>query len=501
MKKVLSICFALLIVNAVFTQPLYTFTGNGNWSTPANWLNGTVPPIILPAGSTIIISPSGTDECILDRVQTIATGATLTVPPGKKFTVSGSLIMAPAHPVYTLHGLCFSPYYEGQSPDWGSVISEPQINYLLHRVATYTNWVRSYGCTHGLEKIGINAHNLGLQVAAGAWLDENLANNQIEINNLIELGQAGEIDVAIVGSEVLLRNDLTKAQLIGYIDQVRAALPNIPVTTADVYQTFLNNPDLVDTVDVLYVHIYPFWEGKSLDCAVNFIDNVYTNLLAVGQGKEIVVAETGWPSEGDPLGRAVPSPENAAAYFLNFVSWAKIKQVKYFYFEAFDEPWKMLHEPTRGGHWGIWRKDGGPMKPYMDSVFNGVTRPNNWALDTAAILAQTPSIEFTHIPPLGSFENLEGITEGVFPTEYRIVVYIYVGGGWWTKPGFTNPYTSIQCDGTFICDITTGGIDEQATKIRACLVPKTYSPPLLGGNATIPPEVEQNAVACVEVSR
>src|SRR3712207_7530210 len=52
---------------------------------------------------------------------------------------------------------------------------------------------------------------------------------------LIASARAGHCDLAIVGSEALLRRDVTEAQLLEYIRQVKAAGLGIPVTTADVH--------------------------------------------------------------------------------------------------------------------------------------------------------------------------------------------------------------------------------------------------------------------------
>ncbi|UEG49598.1 M12 family metallo-peptidase [Ferruginibacter lapsinanis] len=65
----------------------YTFTGNGNWDIPSNWLNSSVPPATLITGSTIIIDPVVDGECYLNIPYTVAPGSTLTVMPDKKFVV------------------------------------------------------------------------------------------------------------------------------------------------------------------------------------------------------------------------------------------------------------------------------------------------------------------------------------------------------------------------------------------------------------------------------
>jgi hypothetical protein len=49
--------------------------------------------------------------------------------------------------------------------------------------------------------------------------------------------------------------------------------------------------------------------------------------------------------------------------------------------------------------------------------------------------------------------------------------------------------------------VTTGGIDERATRFAAFLLPYDYEPPLSGGRATLPTELQENAVASVEITR
>lgn len=270
-----------------------------------------------------------------------------------------------------VYGLNFGPYTkDGQDPNYGTVISKEQIRELLTIIAPYTEWVRTFGCTHGLENIGSIAHELGLKVAVGAWLDKNFSTNEEQISNLINIAQAGDADMLIVGNEVMLRNDLSEGQLISYVNQVKEALPEIPVTTADIYGELLAHPAVMAAVDVVLVNIYPYWEGINVSNAIYSLNFWHQEVVAAAKGKPVIVSETGWPSEGYTMGDAIPSPENASLYFLNFVSWAQAENVSYFYFEAFDEPWKAGYEGAQGAHWGVWDKDGN-LKPGMQSVFDG----------------------------------------------------------------------------------------------------------------------------------
>ena len=84
------------------------------------------------------------------------------------------------------------------------------------------------------------------------------------------------------------------------------------------------------------------------------------------------------------------------------------------------------------------------------------------------------SITFTHVPPYGTVGNLSGQVSGVVYNDYKVLVYIYVGG-WWNKPTWADPLTSINPDGSWTCDISGPESDTLATRIIAFLIPNdTY---------------------------
>jgi hypothetical protein len=112
-----------------------------------------------------------------------------------------------------------------------------------------------------------------------------------------------------------------------------------------------------------------------------------------------------------------------------------------------------------------------------------------------------PSLSFTSVPPRGSSNNLQGQAEHVAPSLFYVAVYIRVLGGWWTKPTFAQPNTTINCDGTWTTAIVTGGSDQNADAIAAFLLPQSYAAPLLSGDALLPPALSANAVANASVNR
>jgi exo-beta-1,3-glucanase (GH17 family) len=401
--------------------------------------------------------------------------------------------------MYQTYGLDFSPYIGNQNPDYGSIVPEQQLRDRLQIVKPYTVWVRFFGSTLGLENAARIAKEMGFKVAASAWIGKDAAANDKEIANLIAAAKAGYVDIAIVGSEVLLRGDDSESHLIGYINQVKQAAPGVQVSYGDVYGEYLSHPNIINAVDFLFVNFYSYWEGGSIDKSICFVDTRYKQLKAISQGKPIKISEVGWPSCGNTIGEAVPSPANAAYHFQAFVSWARANNVDYFYFEAFDESWKVINEGPQGACWGVFDKDG-VMKPGMEKVFNNETIPIS-CTQTSACSATDPILRFTFVPQINTTDNLKGQVCQINSAGYEIAVYIKVGSGWWTKPTWANPLTFINSDGSWICDITTGGIDSTANEIAAFLVPNGYTPPQMSGGNTLPAELYSNAIAHVEQER
>lgn len=400
-------------------------------------------------------------------------------------------------PAYEVYGLDFGPFTElGQNPNAGSSVSISQIRDLMKTVSPYTEWVRAFGSMNGVQNICQVAHENGLKCFGGAWLSDDLAANQREMDGLIEISRVGYVDAAVVGSEVLSRGDLSENELLEYMDQFMNAVPEIPVTTAEVYDTLLLHPVVMNACDFIFVNYYPYWRGIGIDHAVAAVHAWHNQVKAAANGKEIIISETGWPSDGETIGDAVASLVNASYFFKNMASWAQAEDVKVVYFEAFDEPWKEAYEGPQGSNWGIWTSDK-IMKSGFQEVFDGATVTDNWNGVVEPGGPGTPAIELTYVPPRGSHDDLKGQVWHVMPADYRVVVYIYVVGSWWIKPYYANPTTVINPDGTFITDITTGGSDSNATSIVAYLIPTTYNPPLTYNQATL----EANSAAFVKVDR
>ncbi|MGT2440721.1 hypothetical protein ACU4GH_38580 [Bradyrhizobium betae] len=81
-------------------------------------------------------------------------------------------------------------------------------------------------------------------------------------------------------------------------------------------------------------------------------------------GKEILIGETGWPSEGRMRDGALPSRTNQARVVSEILGLAKANKFRVNLIEAYDQPWKRRLEGTVGGCWGLF-----------DSVRRGLKYP------------------------------------------------------------------------------------------------------------------------------
>lgn len=251
-----------------------------------------------------------------------------------------------------MHGLCFSAYEEGQKP--GTILTEVQIRRRMAIIAPHTQWVRSFSCIEGNELIPMIAREFGLKTLVGAWLGDDKSLIEDEISGLIKLAKDGYVDIASVGNEVMYRKDLTEEELLEYIARVKEALPDIPVGYVDAYYEFSARPRITDACDVILANCYPYWEGSHIDYSLLHARQMYYQALHAGNGKKVIITETGWPSQGTGLDDAQPSKENALRYFLNMQKWSAEENIDMFYFTSFDESWKTGAEGDVGAYWGLW---------------------------------------------------------------------------------------------------------------------------------------------------
>ncbi|BBO87882.1 hypothetical protein DSCOOX_10620 [Desulfosarcina ovata subsp. ovata] len=231
--------------------------------------------------------------------------------------------------------------------------------------------IRTYGNDDVLFEIPELCDAKGLDAYVGAWISSDAAANDQNISRLIQIADQGYQTTVglIVGSEVLLRGDATEAELLAYMATVKAAT-GLPVSTAGTYGNYLSHEAIAEAVDFILVHIHPYWDGISVESAAQYVIDRCLQIQDAYPGKEVIIGETGWPTDGDTVGEAVPSEVNQKRFLDEFIRLASDYQITYFIFESYDEGWKIEDEGTVGGSWGLFYSDRTP-KPALDEYWEG----------------------------------------------------------------------------------------------------------------------------------
>jgi exo-beta-1,3-glucanase (GH17 family)/cellulose synthase/poly-beta-1,6-N-acetylglucosamine synthase-like glycosyltransferase len=251
----------------------------------------------------------------------------------------------------------------------------------LKKLSTLTRAVRLYTSTEGSELVPPVANELGLKVTVGAWIDKNADRNEREMLSAIDLAKRNSnVNGIVVGNETIYRGEQKIEDLIKLIQRVKGSV-NVPVTTGEIWNIWLEHPELASSVDFIAAHILPYWEGFSDKQAVDQALIIYQKLRDAFPGKRIVIAEFGWPSAGYNLQNAVPGPFEQAVTLRNFVSRAEAIGMEYNIVEAIDQPWKFF-EGGVGPYWGILNAAREPKFAWTGPVIDEAY----WKLATIALL-------------------------------------------------------------------------------------------------------------------
>lgn len=269
-----------------------------------------------------------------------------------------TLARAPIDPNAKLMCVSYAPFRGAQTPLSPTThVSAEEIAQDLEQLAKITDCVRTYSIENGLDQVPELAGKAGLKVIQGIWLGSNRLKNLAQIATVVRLAKEfpDVITSVVVGNEVLLRGEMTTADLAATIRSVKAQLA-VPVTYADVWEYWLRNREIYEAVDFVTIHILPYWEDFPIRAkhAAAHVDDIRRRMAVAFPGKEILIGETGWPSEGRMREGALPSRTNQARVVSEILELAKRENFRVNLIEAYDQPWKRELEGTVGGYWGLF---------------------------------------------------------------------------------------------------------------------------------------------------
>ncbi|HVZ52037.1 MAG TPA: glycosyltransferase [Pseudolabrys sp.] len=280
-----------------------------------------------------------------------------------------------------LASVSYAPFGISDDPNAGDRARPEQIRTDMKMLAPVTRAIRLYSSTGGQELVPAIAAQYGLRVTVGAWIDKHQDRNEREIRSAIDLARRhSNVNGIFVGNETIYRGELEVPELIKLIQRVKRST-TVPVTTGEIWNVWLEHPELVSSVDFIAAHILPYWEGFTANQVVDQAILIYDKLRQAYPGKRIVIAEFGWPSAGYNYHNAVPGRFEQAELLRDFVSRADAYGIDYNIVEAIDQPWKTF-EGGVGPYWGIY-------DAARHAKFNWtgpITDPDHWRLAAIALL-------------------------------------------------------------------------------------------------------------------
>ena len=305
---------------------------------------------------------------------------------GRPVSLAQPALAAPAMPC-----LSYAPFRRpGISPldpvSPHSVASPAQIEEDLRILKTQTNCIRTYGLAQGLDALPAIAARLGMRVRQGVWLGRDALQNRSELARALALAQEfrGTIEMLIVGNEVLLRREMPAADLAKTLAYARQRSP-VPVTYADVWEFWLRHAWLAAQVDLVTVHILPYWEDDAVAVgdAVAHVQAINAMVRQRFADKPVWIGETGWPAAGRQRGGALPGRVEQTRFVRELLQIGSGVALDFNLIEAFDQPWKRALEGAMGGYWGMFDQFGQLRISFQGAV---VADPRWWRGPLGALL-------------------------------------------------------------------------------------------------------------------
>jgi exo-beta-1,3-glucanase (GH17 family) len=301
----------------------------------------------------------------------------------------GSPVRLPPSPLAAgekLGCVSYAPFRGSQDPlVEGTRVSAEEIDQDLALLSKYTGCIRTYSVDDGRDDVLKSARRYGLKVLHGVWVsgDPQRTERQVATSIAYARDYADVITAIVVGNEVLLRGEMTAANLIGVIRQIKAQV-SMPVTYADVWEFWLRYPDVQNAVDFVTIHVLPYWEDFPIPAsrAAAHLVAIHQRVADAFPGKQIVIGEFGWPSAGRMREGARPSRSNQARAIIEALAAAKRENVRVNIIEAFDQPWKRALEGAVGGYWGVIDRATGAPKSSLDG--GSVSDHPHWPLQALA---------------------------------------------------------------------------------------------------------------------
>lgn len=214
----------------------------------------------------------------------------------------------------------------------------------MNQLEKITENLRIFGLPETQEKITHLSSQRDIPVYLSIYLGDDVNKVDGSVDEIIRIANENSNVKRIIFDGMKVDRDITSInELIESVDQ--SVRDDVFVTISASYDTWVGNPTLVNAVDVIFLKSHQYWQGYSVDDAIDVAFDQREQLEQIVQDKQVILEEHGWPSAGSVIQCAEPSAKAQSYFVQEFVKRANIENIPYFLFSAYDEPWKPTIEP------------------------------------------------------------------------------------------------------------------------------------------------------------
>ena len=212
---------------------------------------------------------------------------------------------------------------------------------------------------------GVDCNQIANVIAAGTGMklflgiyDINSIQSEVQTIASAVNGDWSLVQTVSVGNELVNSGSASVGAVTAAIGTARSLLKAAgytgPVVTVDTMVAMQSNPELCEASDFCAINCHAFFDSNTQASGAGaFVQGWIEKVSQAANGKLTVVTETGWPTQGNSNGAAVPSPQNQQAALSSIQSTVTSNVILY---SAFNTLWKTNTAATFNAEqfWGIY---------------------------------------------------------------------------------------------------------------------------------------------------
>ncbi|KAI5796232.1 glycoside hydrolase family 17 protein, partial [Peziza echinospora] len=267
------------------------------------------------------------------------------------------------------HGIDYTPLNALYPECLDNPPTQARVTKDIAILAQLTTRIRLYGTDCNQAELVLNAIQAlksDMKIWLGVWLDGNSTTNARSLTHMwsiLDKYPKSLFDGVVIGNEVLFRQEMTTPQLSKVLGDVKTNFTaqgiTLAVGTSDLGSKW--DSTLIQSVDVLMANVHPFFGGvDAKDAAswtISYFNNENVPIAANAVPKRrSMISEVGWPTDGGKKQGSVAGVPELNLFMGEFVCQQNKAGLEYFWFSAFDEPWKRKYntaEEQWEDKWGL----------------------------------------------------------------------------------------------------------------------------------------------------